>query len=150
MLGPLTFADQANSFGKMFGGDALAAMTKAAFVVASRRSRTITVLASSRWTDFNHPIPAGSIIDLVAERLQTGRSSMTFVVELWSETWLEGSRQLTARGEFVMVSVAGGPSATLIAETRAAVPGGGRAIHSRLPWPALTPHYPQCRKNYVP
>jgi acyl-CoA hydrolase len=88
----LTFADQANSFGKMFGGDALAAMTKAAFVVASRRSRTITVLASSRWTDFNHPIPAGSIIDLVAERLQTGRSSMTVVVELWSETWLEGSR----------------------------------------------------------
>ena len=86
----------------MFGGDALAAMTKAAFVVASRRSRTITVLASSRWTDFNHPIPAGSIIDLVAERLQTGRSSMTVVV--------------TARGEFVMVSV--GPDGRPVAQAR--------------------------------
>lgn len=54
----IVFADQANSFGKMFGGDALAAMTKAAFVVASRRSRMITVLASSRRVDFKHPIPS--------------------------------------------------------------------------------------------
>lgn len=101
----IVFADQANSFGKMFGGDALAAMTKAAFVVASRHSRMITVLASSRRVDFKHPVPVGSIIDMVAGIVQTGRSSVTVAVELWSETLLDGSRKLTARGEFVMVSV---------------------------------------------
>ena len=78
----IVFADQANSFGKMFGGDALAAMTKAAFVFASRRRRTIIVLASPRRTDFKQPIPVGSIIDVVAEIVQTGRSSMTIAVEL--------------------------------------------------------------------
>ena len=113
----IVFSDQANSFGKMFGGDALAAMTKAAFVVASRRSRTITVLASSRRIDFKHPIAVGSIIDVIAKIVQTGRSSMTVAVELWSETLLEGSRQLTARGEFVMVSV--DPDGRPVAQARA-------------------------------
>jgi acyl-CoA hydrolase len=112
----IVFADQANSFGKMFGGDALAAMTKAAFVVASRRSRMVTVLASSRRIDFKHPIPVGSIIDVVAEIVQAGRTSVTVAVELWSERLLDGSRQLTARGEFVMVSV--GPDGRPTAHAR--------------------------------
>jgi acyl-CoA hydrolase len=112
----IVFADQANSFGKMFGGDALAAMTKAAFVVASRRSRMVTVLASSRRIDFKHPIPVGSIIDVVAGIVQAGRSSVTVAVELWSETLLDGRRQLTARGEFVMVSV--GPDGRPVAYAR--------------------------------
>ena len=73
----IVFADQANSFGKMFGGDALAVMTKAAFVAASRRSRMITVLASSRRIDFKHPISVGSIIDVIAKVVHTGRSSAT-------------------------------------------------------------------------
>lgn len=112
----IIFADQANSFGKMFGGDALAAMTKAAFVVASRRSRMVTVLASSRRIDFRHPIPVGSIIEVVAKITGTGRSSVTVAVELWSETLLDGRRQLTARGEFVMVSV--GPDGRPVAYAR--------------------------------
>ncbi|KQY45739.1 acyl-CoA thioesterase [Rhizobium sp. Root483D2] len=112
----IVFADQVNSFGKMFGGDALAAMTKAAFVVASRHSRMVTVLASSRRIDFRHPIPVGSIIDVVAGIVRTGRSSVTVAVELWSETLLDGRRQLTARGEFVMVSV--GPDGRPVREAR--------------------------------
>lgn len=97
----------------LIGGDALAAMTKAAFVAASRRSRMVTVLASSRRIDFKRPVPVGSIIDVVAEIVQTGRSSMIVAVELWSETLLDGGRQLTACGEFVMVSV--GPDGRPIA-----------------------------------
>ncbi|NRP20787.1 putative acyl-CoA thioester hydrolase [Ensifer adhaerens] len=101
----IVFPDQANSFGAMFGGDALAQMTKAAFVAATRASRKNTVLASCQRIDFRHRITVGSIIELVARIVKTGRSSTTVEVELWSEDLLGAERTLTARGVFVMVAV---------------------------------------------
>ncbi|HEV7319733.1 MAG TPA: hotdog domain-containing protein [Ensifer sp.] len=101
----IVFPDQANSFGAMFGGDALAQMTKAAFIVASRRSRRATVLASCTGMDFKHRITVGSIIEPVARIIRTGRSSATVEVELWSEELLTGMRRRTVTGTFVMVAV---------------------------------------------
>ncbi|WP_457588093.1 acyl-CoA thioesterase [Ensifer canadensis] len=101
----IVFPDQANSFGAMFGGDALAQMTKAAFVAATRASRKTTVLASCQRIDFTHRITVGSIIELVARIVKTGRSSTTVEVELWSEDLMGGNRTLTARGAFIMVAV---------------------------------------------
>ncbi len=103
----IVFPDQANSFGAMFGGDALAQMTKAAFVVTTRRSRRTTVLASCTGMDFEHRIAVGSIIEPVARIVRTGRSSATVEVELWSEELLTGRRQRTVAGTFVMVAVDG-------------------------------------------
>lgn len=103
----IVFADQANSLGKMFGGEALAQMTRAAFVAASRYSRQVTVLASSERIDFRHPVAVGAIIDVFARVTEVGRTSMRIEAELWSETLLTGERRLTARGVFVMVAVDG-------------------------------------------
>ncbi|HEV7310036.1 acyl-CoA thioesterase [Ensifer sp.] len=101
----IVFPDQANSFGAMFGGDALANMTKAAFVAATRRSGRKTVLASCTGMDFRHRITIGSIIEPVARIVRTGRSSATVEVELWSEELLTGHRRRTVTGTFVMVAV---------------------------------------------
>ncbi|MBP1872040.1 acyl-CoA hydrolase [Ensifer adhaerens] len=101
----IVFPDQANSSGAMFGGDALAHMTKAAFVAATRASRKTTVLASCQRIDFKHRITVGSIIELVARIAKTGRSSTTVEVELWSEDLVGTKRTLTARGVFIMVAV---------------------------------------------
>lgn len=101
----IVFADQANSSGRMFGGEALAFMTKAAFVAASRRSRRLCVLASSERIDFRHPVALGSIVEVVARVADVGRSSMRIAVELWSEELLSGRRRRTAQGVFVMVAV---------------------------------------------
>lgn len=101
----IVFPDQANSFGAMFGGDALAQMTKAAFVAATRASRKTTVLASCQRIDFKHRITVGSIIEVVARIVRTGRSSTTIEVELWSEDLMAAEQTLTARGVFVMVAV---------------------------------------------
>lgn len=101
----IVFPDQANSFGAMFGGDAIAQMTKAAFIVATRRSRRTTVLASCTGMDFSHRITIGSIIEPVARIVRTGCSSVTVEVELWSEDLLTGMRQRTVTGTFVMVAV---------------------------------------------
>lgn len=103
----IVFADQANSFGRMFGGEALAAMTKAAFVAATRHGRRIMVLAASERVDFRAPIAVGSIVDTVASVVRTGRTSMTVAVELWSEDLMSGERALTASGRFIMVAVDG-------------------------------------------
>lgn len=101
----IVFPDQANSFGAMFGGDALAQMTKAAFIAATRASRRTTVLASCQHIDFKHRITVGSIIEVVARIVRTGRSSTTIEVELWSEDLMGEKRTLTARGAFIMVAV---------------------------------------------
>jgi acyl-CoA hydrolase len=68
----IVFADQSNSVGKMFGGEALAYMTKAAFVAASRHSRRLTVLASSERIDFQRPIDVGKIVEAQANVVRTG------------------------------------------------------------------------------
>jgi len=103
----IVFADQANSSGRMFGGEALAVMTKAAFVAATRHARRITVLAASERVDFRAPVPVGAIVDAVATVVAVGRTSMTVAVELWSEDLMSGTRKLTASGRFVMVAVDG-------------------------------------------
>lgn len=101
----IVFPDQANSFGRMFGGEALAAMTKAAFVAATRHGRRITVLAASERVDFRTPVAVGAIVDTVANIVRVGRTSMTVAVELWSEDLTSGVRTCAASGRFVMVAV---------------------------------------------
>jgi acyl-CoA hydrolase len=101
----IVFADQANSSSRMFGGEALAVMTKAAFVAATRHARRITVLAASDRVDFRAPVPVGAIVDTVATMVAVGRTSMTVAVGLWSEDLMSGARKLTANGCFVMVAV---------------------------------------------
>ncbi|UDF30257.1 UNVERIFIED_ORG: acyl-CoA thioesterase [Roseateles sp. XES5] len=101
----IVFADQTNGSGKMFGGDALAFMTKAAFVAAARLSKTPCVLAASERIDFRLPIALGSIVEVIARVCGIGRTSMRIDVELWSEDLLTGARNRSAKGVFVMVAV---------------------------------------------
>ncbi len=100
----IVFPGQTNSAGALFGGDALARMTKAAFVAATRLTGKAMVLASCS-SDFKRRVAAGTIVDTLARVTRTGRSSTTIEVELWSEELLSGVRVLTVTGTFVMVAV---------------------------------------------
>ncbi|MCZ7488961.1 acyl-CoA thioesterase [Rhizobium rhizogenes] len=101
----IVFPDQANSVGRMFGGEAIAYMTKAAFVAASRYSGKLVVLASSERIDFARSIEIGEIVEAVAHVTHVGRSSMSIETKLWSENLLTGERHITATGHFTMVAV---------------------------------------------
>lgn len=101
----IVLAFQAGATGSLFGGDAIAAMTKAAFIAASRHCRMPVVVASSRQLDFSHPVPVGSLIEIAAKVERTGNSSMTVGVEFWCEAIETGGRFLATRGEFVMVAI---------------------------------------------
>lgn len=104
-MSDVVFADQANAYGTMFGGEAMAAMSKSAFIAATRYCRLPTVLASSRKMDFKYPIKVGSILELVSKVIKTGRSSVVVSTELWSEDLMSGERLMTAKGEFTMVAI---------------------------------------------
>lgn len=101
----IVFPDQANSVGRMFGGEAIAYMTKAAFVAASRYSGKLVVLASSERIDFARAIEIGEIVEAEARVEHVGRSSMSIETKLWSENLLTGERHITATGHFTMVAV---------------------------------------------
>ncbi|HTQ75705.1 MAG TPA: acyl-CoA thioesterase [Burkholderiales bacterium] len=101
----MVFPEQANHYGTLFGGQALALMDKAAFMVASRFSRLPVVTASTEKIDFHAPVKQGQLVELVARVVQTGRTSITVEVELYGEDILSGARALSTRGRFVLVAL---------------------------------------------
>lgn len=101
----MVFPQQTNHYGTLFGGEALALMDKAAFIVASRYARRTVVTASSEKVDFHVPVRQGQLVELVARIASTGKSSVHVEVELYSEDLLTGDRQLGTRGRFVMVAL---------------------------------------------
>ncbi|MBD9628025.1 acyl-CoA thioesterase [Ensifer sp. ENS06] len=101
----IVFPDQANSVGRMFGGEAISYMTKAAFVAASRYSGKLVALASSERIDFARAVEIGEIVEAEARVERVGRSSMSIETKLWSENLLTGERHITATGHFTMVAI---------------------------------------------
>jgi len=101
----MVFPEQTNHYGTLFGGQALALMDKAAFIVASRYARRTVVTASSEKCDFHVPVRQGQLIELIARVVVTGKTSITVEVDLYSEDLLTGDRQLGTRGRFVLVAL---------------------------------------------
>jgi acyl-CoA hydrolase len=101
----MVFPDQTNHYGTLFGGHALRLMDKAAFVAASRHARKTVVTACSERVDFQAAVQHGSLVELTARVVATGRSSMTVSVDLVAEDLLSGQRQLCAQGRFVLVAM---------------------------------------------
>jgi acyl-CoA hydrolase len=101
----MVFPDHTNHLGTLFGGQALAWMDKAAFIVASRHARRIVVTARSEEVNFRVPVRKGQLAELVARIVHVGRSSMTVEVELTAEDPLTGDRRVCTTGRFVMVAL---------------------------------------------
>ncbi len=101
----MVFPDHTNHLGTLFGGQALAWMDMAAFIVASRWARTTVVTARSEQVDFNQPIHKGDLVEVIATIVRVGRSSMNVDVEVVTENLLSGERKLCTRGRFVMIAL---------------------------------------------
>jgi acyl-CoA hydrolase len=94
-----------NHYGSLFGGTAMAWMDEAAFVAATRYARAKVVTVHADAMDFHHPVPQGSIVELVAWVKKVGRSSMHLEVEMWVEPMEHYEQLLACRAGFVMVAV---------------------------------------------
>ena len=104
----MVFPDHTNHLGTLFGGQALAWMDKAAFIVASRYARRTVVTARSDRVDFHVPVRQGQLVELIARIHEVGRSSMQVQVEVFAEDLLSGARELCTRGSFVMIALDAG------------------------------------------
>jgi len=104
----IVFPEQTSHYGSLYGGNALAAMGKAAFVCATRHCRKAVVMASSHRVDFESQIQKGEMIEIMPRISKIGRTSMTVEVQLWAENLQSGVRRACGQGTFVMVAVDAG------------------------------------------
>jgi len=110
----MVFPDHTNHLGTLFGGQALAWMDKAAFIVASRYARRTVVTARSEEVNFRGPVRSGQLVELISKVVKVGRSSMTVEVEMTAEDPLSGDRRVCTTGRFVMIALDSNGSPTAI------------------------------------
>ena len=77
------------------------------------------VTASSERIDFHVPVRQGQLAEVVGRVTDTGRTSLTVEVELWTEDFLTGKRELCTKGSFVLVAVNEHGRSTPIVSTEA-------------------------------
>ena len=101
----LVFPQDTNPLGTLYGGTALQWMDEVAFLAATRYARRQVVTVSMDRVDFKVPIPQGSIVELIGEVMETGRSSMVVRVRILIEDAMAGTQELAIEGRLIMVAV---------------------------------------------
>ncbi len=99
------FPGNTNHFNTLFGGQLTAWMDQAAFICATRWCRTKVVTAHIGAIDFRHPVPVGTMVELIARLAKVGRTSMSVQVDVWLEAMDRPERTLACRGDFVLVAL---------------------------------------------
>lgn len=80
-------------------------MDEVAFMAATRFSRLRCVTVSTDKIDFTHPIPAGTIIELVGRVEHVGNTSMKVRVDIFVEHMYEEGREKAVTGIFTFVAM---------------------------------------------
>jgi len=101
----MIFPDQTNHYGTLFGGNALNLLSKAAFISASRYARQSVVMAACKEVQFHRPVRLGQTLELMAQVVRVGRSSLTVEVVGMAESLATGQSQRALQGRFEMVAV---------------------------------------------
>lgn len=99
------FPRTTNHYDTLFGGTALDLMDETAFITATRFSRQKVVTVSTDRIDFNRPIPAGTIIELIGQVCRVGRTSLDVQVEVYLEHMYENIRESAIKGIFKFVAI---------------------------------------------
>lgn len=99
------FPNTTNHYDTLFGGTAMHMMDEVAFITATRFSRQRMVTVSSDRIDFNMPIPAGTIVELIGRVIHIGNTSMKVRVEIYIEQMYSDTREKAVTGEFSFVAI---------------------------------------------
>jgi len=99
------FPNTTNHYDTLFGGTALSMMDEVAFITATRFSRQRMVTVSTDRIDFTHPIPAGTIVELIGTVIKVGNTSLKVQVEIFIEQMYEDNREKAIHGEFTFVAI---------------------------------------------
>lgn len=99
------FPNNTNHYDTLFGGIALSMMDETAFIAATRFTRLRCVTVSSDRIDFTHPIPSGTIIELVAHIVHVGNTSLKVQVDIFVENMYDDFRAKAVSGTFTFVAL---------------------------------------------
>lgn len=99
------FPPTTNHHNTLFGGTALAWMDEVSFIAATRFCRLPLVTVSSDRIDFNHAIPAGSIVELIGRVIKVGNTSLKVEVEVFVESMSSDVRERAITGVFSFVAI---------------------------------------------
>ncbi|MDH0335750.1 acyl-CoA thioesterase [Metapseudomonas otitidis] len=99
------FPPTTNHHNTLFGGTALAWMDEVSFICATRFCRLPLVTVSTDRIDFKHPIPAGSIVELIGRVVKVGKTSLKVEVEVFVEGMYEAGRERAISGAFSFVAI---------------------------------------------
>ena len=80
-------------------------MDEVAFITATRLTRKRVVTVCSDQIDFNHPIPAGTIIELVGKVKSIGKTSLKIDVDIFIEEMYSDIRKHAIAGKFTFVAI---------------------------------------------
>jgi acyl-CoA hydrolase len=99
------FPNTTNHYDTLFGGTAMQLMDEIAFITATRFTRKKCVTVSSDRIDFQKPIPAGTIIELIGKVSKVGNTSLDVKVEIIIEQMYEEHREKAITGNFTFVAL---------------------------------------------
>lgn len=99
------FPNNTNHYDTLFGGVALSMMDETAFIAATRFTRLRCVTVSSDKIDFTHPIPGGTLIELIAHVVHVGNTSLKVQVDIFVENMYDDFREKAVSGTFTFVAL---------------------------------------------
>ncbi|MGG4610144.1 acyl-CoA thioesterase [Providencia sp. Me31A] len=101
----VVFPTTTNHHSTLFGGTALAWMDEVSFITATRFSRKRLVTVSTEKINFTHPIPSGTIVELIGKVIRVGRTSLTVNVSIFLEDMYSEGREEVIHGQFNFVAI---------------------------------------------
>jgi len=102
----VVFPNTTNHYHTLFGGTAMELMDETAFITATRFCRKKVVTISSGRIDFTQPIPADTIIELIAEVVKIGKTSLEVKVDIFQEDmYEENTKEKSISGVFTFVAL---------------------------------------------
>ena len=99
------FPQTTNHHDTLFGGTALQWMDEVSFIAATRFSRQRIVTVSSDKIDFQHAVPAGTLVELTAEVIEVGRTSLKVEVNVLVESMYLDGQDKAITGYFTFVAI---------------------------------------------
>lgn len=101
----VVFPNITNHHNTMFGGTVMEMMDEVAFMTATRFARKSFVTVSCDRIDFNKPIPAHTLVELIGKVKYVGNSSLKVNVEVFVEEMYEEKRERAVSGDFTLVAL---------------------------------------------
>jgi len=104
-LQTLTMPADTNPNGDIFGGWLMSQMDLAGAILAHDYAEERVTTVAVGGMSFLRPVPVGTTVGFYTHAIETGRSSVRILVEVWIKSNRTGGVEKVTEGEFVYVAI---------------------------------------------